>query len=143
MTKYVGYPKHQNSIYCSKHSMYLLATRWFLTMQREMFHGEQVRELSHLSDTRWWCRAASCENVLVCLECIVRLLKGNFCRRYWSSCSILKRLTRSNRCQICPFTTLFHRNFWKNRQNIATASEARSGQWKRNYILNFTRIFSW
>ncbi|KAG7170615.1 hypothetical protein Hamer_G013430 [Homarus americanus] len=40
-----------------------------------MFPGEQVRELQHLSDTRWWCRATSCENALLRLECIVRLLK--------------------------------------------------------------------
>ena len=46
----------------------------FLTIQREMFPDEQVREL-HLMDTRWWCRATSCENVFLRLECIVRLLK--------------------------------------------------------------------
>ena len=47
----------------------------FLTIQQKIFPGEQVRELQHLSDTRWWCRATSCENALLRLECIVRLLK--------------------------------------------------------------------
>ena len=47
----------------------------FLSIQREMFPNEQVRELQHLSDTRWWCRATSCENALLRLECIIRLLK--------------------------------------------------------------------
>lgn len=47
----------------------------FLSIQREMFPKEQVRELQHLSDTRWWCRATSCENALLRLECIIRLLK--------------------------------------------------------------------
>ena len=47
----------------------------FLSIQREMFPEEQVRELQHLSDTRWRCRATSCENALLRLECIIRLLK--------------------------------------------------------------------
>ena len=40
-----------------------------------MYQNEQVRELQRLSDTRWWCRATSCENALQRLECILRLLK--------------------------------------------------------------------
>lgn len=47
----------------------------FILIQREMLPEEQVRELQHLSDTRWWCRATSCENALLRLECIMRLLK--------------------------------------------------------------------
>ncbi|XP_064089194.1 uncharacterized protein LOC135203389 [Macrobrachium nipponense] len=47
----------------------------FLSIQREMFPEEQIRELQHLSDTRWWCRATSCEKALLHLECIIRLLK--------------------------------------------------------------------
>ena len=47
----------------------------FITIQQEMFPGEQERELQHLSDTRWWCRATSCENALLRLECILKLLK--------------------------------------------------------------------
>ncbi|XP_066958613.1 zinc finger MYM-type protein 1-like [Macrobrachium rosenbergii] len=46
-----------------------------LSIQREMFPEEQIRELQHLSDTRWWCRATSCENALLCLKCIIRFLK--------------------------------------------------------------------
>ena len=34
-----------------------------------------MRELQHLSDTRWWWRATACKNVLLRQECIVRLLK--------------------------------------------------------------------
>ena len=33
----------------------------FLSIQREMYPNEQVRALQRLSDTRWWCRATSCE----------------------------------------------------------------------------------
>ena len=47
----------------------------FLIIQQKIFPGEQVRQLQHLSDTCWWCRATSCENALFCLVCIVRLLK--------------------------------------------------------------------
>ncbi|XP_066969177.1 zinc finger MYM-type protein 1-like [Macrobrachium rosenbergii] len=47
----------------------------FILIQREMLPEEQVRELQHLSDTRWWCQATSCENALLRLECIMRLLK--------------------------------------------------------------------
>ncbi|XP_064111541.1 uncharacterized protein LOC135219038 [Macrobrachium nipponense] len=47
----------------------------FLSIQREMFPEEQIRELQHLSDTRWWCQATSCDNALLRLECILRLLK--------------------------------------------------------------------
>jgi len=47
----------------------------FLAIQKEMFPQEQVRELQHLSDTRWWCRARPCENALLRLKCIVALLE--------------------------------------------------------------------
>ena len=47
----------------------------FLAIQKEMFPQEQVRELQHLSDTRWWCRASSCENALLRLKCILALLE--------------------------------------------------------------------
>ena len=47
----------------------------FLAIQKEMFRQEQVRELQHLSDTRWWCRASSCENALLRLKCILALLE--------------------------------------------------------------------
>lgn len=47
----------------------------FLSIQQKIFPGERERELQHLSDTRWWCRATSCENALLRLECIVKLLK--------------------------------------------------------------------
>ena len=41
----------------------------FVTIKENMFPDEQVRKLQHLSDTRWWCRATSCENALLRLEC--------------------------------------------------------------------------
>ncbi|XP_064101859.1 uncharacterized protein LOC135212421 [Macrobrachium nipponense] len=47
----------------------------FLSIQREMFPEEQIRELQHLSDTRWCCQATSCDKALLRLECIIRLLK--------------------------------------------------------------------
>ena len=47
----------------------------YLRMQREMFSNEQIRELQHLSDTRWWCRATSCETALLRLEAIVRFFE--------------------------------------------------------------------
>lgn len=47
----------------------------FLSIQRDIFPEDQIRELQHLSDTRWWCRATSCENALMRLECIIRLLQ--------------------------------------------------------------------
>ena len=50
----------------------------FLTIQQKIFPGEQVRELQRESETRCWCRGTSCENALLCLECIVRLLKEIF-----------------------------------------------------------------
>ncbi|XP_064089169.1 uncharacterized protein LOC135203362 [Macrobrachium nipponense] len=50
----------------------------FLSIQCEIFPEEEMRKLQHLSDTRWWCRATSCENALLRLECIIRLLKETF-----------------------------------------------------------------
>ena len=47
----------------------------FLSIQRKMFPEEQPRELQHLSDTRCSCRATSCKNALLRLECIILLLK--------------------------------------------------------------------
>lgn len=47
----------------------------FVAVQEEMFPNEKVRELQHLSDTRWWCRATSCRNALLRLECIVKILR--------------------------------------------------------------------
>ncbi|XP_064083087.1 uncharacterized protein LOC135199099 [Macrobrachium nipponense] len=47
----------------------------FLSIQREMFPEEHIREFQHLSDTRWWCQATSCDDALLRLECIIRLLK--------------------------------------------------------------------
>ena len=47
----------------------------FVGIQQEMFPNEKVRELQHLSDTRWWCRATSCENALLRLEAIIKLLE--------------------------------------------------------------------
>ena len=40
-----------------------------------MFPGEKIRELQHLSDTRWWCRATSCANALITLPVIMRVLR--------------------------------------------------------------------
>ena len=52
----------------------------FLTIQQKIFPGEQMRELQRESETRCWCRGTSCENALLCLECIVRLLNDTGAR---------------------------------------------------------------
>ncbi|XP_064078483.1 uncharacterized protein LOC135195906 [Macrobrachium nipponense] len=70
----------QSSEFCSLlEEVYLVSNavvrEKFLSIQREMSPEEQIRELQHLSDTRWWCRTTSCENALLHLECIIRLLK--------------------------------------------------------------------
>ena len=43
----------------------------FVKLQKEMHHGEKIRELESLSETRWWARATSCKNVLTHFECII------------------------------------------------------------------------
>ncbi|XP_066974245.1 zinc finger MYM-type protein 1-like [Macrobrachium rosenbergii] len=47
----------------------------FILIQREMLPEEQVRELQHLSDTRWWCRATSCENALLVQQIAVKIVQ--------------------------------------------------------------------
>ena len=47
----------------------------FVELQHQMFPGENIRELQHLSDTRWWCRATSCANALITFPVIMRLLR--------------------------------------------------------------------
>ena len=47
----------------------------FVELQHEMCPGEIIRELQHLSDTRWWCRATSCTNALITFPVIMRVLR--------------------------------------------------------------------
>ena len=58
-----------NDFFCILEKLYILIGNSvvhsrFVELQHEMFPGEKIRELQHLSDTQWWCRATSCANAL-------------------------------------------------------------------------------
>ena len=46
----------------------------WLSIQRDMYPGEQPKELQKLSDTRWACRYAACKTLRDRLPAIIRLL---------------------------------------------------------------------
>ena len=69
-----------DDLFCVLEKLYILMSNSvvhsrFVDIQRDTFPGERIRELQHLSDTRWWCRATSCVNALILFPVIMRVLR--------------------------------------------------------------------